>query len=80
MPSPWSKWWKRIKQVLGVEPEPVVVATLAQPIIQPADGTYPSPLTVTVVADVDALVRYTLDGSTPTEASNLYAGPVVLRG
>lgn len=50
----------------------------AAPVITPATGTYPSPLTVTITAGGGATIYYTTDGSMPTTASPVYAGPFVL--
>jgi len=44
----------------------------------PVGGTYPSTQTVTLTANEAATIYYTLDGSTPTTASAVYAGPLVI--
>jgi alpha-tubulin suppressor-like RCC1 family protein len=49
--------------------------TLTAPTIAPAGGTYTGAVTVTLSADAFASIRYTLDGSTPSTGSPLYAGP-----
>ncbi len=50
--------------------------TLISPIVDIAPGTYSSPITVNVVATsfpADAVLRYTTDGTEPTEASPAYS-------
>jgi alpha-tubulin suppressor-like RCC1 family protein len=49
--------------------------TLATPTISPAAGTYTSAASVTLSAAAGATIHYTLDGSTPSEASPAYTGP-----
>jgi len=53
---------------------------VAAPVLSPAGGTYNSPQTVTIsTATVGASIRYTTDGSTPSEtAGTLYSGPVTV--
>ncbi len=47
--------------------------TVATPQISPPSGTYGSPLLVRMAVDTaDAEIRYTLDGTEPSRASNLY--------
>lgn len=55
--------------------------------MDPAGGLFPCPVTVTLDTPLpSAAVRFTLDGTTPTEQSALYAGPIpvgtnlILRG
>lgn len=50
----------------------------AAPEIQPEDGTYTAPLEVTMSAEDGAEIRYTVDGSTPSDESPVYTGPVIL--
>lgn len=48
-----------------------------EPEIEPAGGAWPTPVEAKIVPDPEAeVVRYTLDGSTPTEKSPVYDGPV----
>ena len=50
--------------------------TLAPPVASPPGGTYSEPQLVTLTAAPGATIRYTLDGSDPTEASSLYTTPM----
>jgi hypothetical protein len=52
---------------------------VAAPTLSPAGGTYTASVTVTMSdATGGATVYYTTDGSTPTTASSVYAGPITL--
>ncbi len=56
------------------------VAKVDAPVFAPVSGTrfYPS-TNVTITCGTDnASIYYTLDGSDPTDSSNLYSGPIVL--
>ncbi len=58
------------------EPAPVQVAT---PVISPAGGSYESSVTVTIACATEgATIHYTLDGTTPTEASAKYSAALTL--
>ena len=58
---------------------PFLPETLAAPVIEPAGGSYPSAQTVTLSTSTDdVIVRYTLDGSEPTEASAVYSAPLTI--
>lgn len=46
----------------------------------PAGGSYTTPPTVGLIANKDAAMYYTLDGSTPTTSSTPYTGPIQLIG
>ena len=47
--------------------------TVATPVFSPAGGSYPSPQNVTITcATSGATIRYTLDGTEPTESSTIY--------
>ena len=66
----------------GVEPSGVATGsyvldygTLAPPVASPPGGTYSEPQLVTLTAAAGATIRYTLDGSQPTEASSVYTTP-----
>ena len=49
----------------------------AMPSFTPAPGTYTSPQDVTMASTTTGVtIRYTTDGSTPTESSTAYTGPV----
>lgn len=53
--------------------------TLPTPTIGPASGTYNGQVTVSMYSTVQgAEIRYTLDGSTPTEQSTLFTNPFAL--
>jgi len=56
----------------------ISVGTLDPPIISPSAGTYTSSVTVTLAASTGATIRYTTDGTTPSESSFAYAGPFVV--
>lgn len=48
------------------------------PVITPASGLYTEPVSLTLESPSGASVYYTLDGSVPTENSELYRAPVLL--
>ncbi|MGA1266826.1 MAG: CotH kinase family protein [Phycisphaerales bacterium] len=53
--------------------------TLAQPTFSVAGGMHTGPVTVSISAPpAGATLRYTLDGSDPTESSSAYTGPITL--
>ena len=52
--------------------------TLNTPTATPASGTYQTPQTVVLTADAGASIRYTLDGSDPTEASPPFSGALAI--
>lgn len=53
--------------------------TVATLVFSPAEGTHKTPPNVTIsTATPGVTVRYTTDGSTPTEFSTLYTGPVAI--
>jgi hypothetical protein len=55
------------------------LAQTAVPILSPAGGTFSASQTVTMSdANSGAAIYYTTDGSTPTAASNLYAGAITV--
>ncbi len=54
-------------------------APAATPAISPASGTYPSPQTATITDSTPgAVIYYTTDGTAPSNASSVYAGPVAI--
>ena len=56
--------------------EPPAPDTVLVPVITPATDLYYEPQTVTITcATPDAVIRYTTDGTEPTEASALYSAP-----
>jgi len=55
------------------------VETLAQPTFSVAGGMHTGPVTVSIASTVSGgTVRYTLDGSDPTESSSAYSAPITL--
>jgi hypothetical protein len=51
----------------------------ATPVFAPPAGAYSAPFTLTLsCATPDAVIYYTLDGSTPTQASTPYTGPILV--
>lgn len=46
--------------------------------VSPAGGTYFNGVSIALTASEPAVIRYTLDGSDPTTASTVYAGPISL--
>ena len=59
----------------STEPTPSV----ANPVISPAGGTYATGQTVSITCATEgAQIRYSLDGSTPSETSQLYAAPFLI--
>jgi alpha-tubulin suppressor-like RCC1 family protein len=60
----------------GLDPSGVLTAVytlrLDPPVATPTPGAYPTPTDVTLVASPDATIRYTTDGSLPTESSPVY--------
>ena len=55
------------------------VPTVIEPLVSPDGGTFEGSIDVTLTAPTPgSVVRYTLDGSDPTEASPLYDGPLSL--
>ncbi|MER7002839.1 chitobiase/beta-hexosaminidase C-terminal domain-containing protein [Dactylosporangium sp. NPDC000555] len=54
-------------------------AAVATPTFSPAGGTYSTAQSVSIATTTaGASIRYTLDGSTPTASSALYAGPITV--
>ena len=59
--------------------EPPAPDTVNVPVITPATDTYYEPQTVTITCtDADAVIRYTTDGSAPTENSTVYNAPFTI--
>jgi uncharacterized repeat protein (TIGR03803 family) len=56
----------------------LIISSTAAPVFSPAAGSYNSPQSVTITAKMGGVtIRYTTDGSTPTETNGtLYSGPV----
>ena len=52
---------------------------VATPVLSPVAGTYTTPQSVTITdATAGASIFYTLDGSTPTQSSSPYTGPITI--
>ncbi|MCL2167996.1 MAG: M6 family metalloprotease domain-containing protein [Lentimicrobiaceae bacterium] len=50
---------------------------VSAPVFNPPGGTYSSPINVAITSSTEnATIRYTLDGSEPTPASDLYSTPI----
>ena len=58
------------KKVVGTS-----TVTVNRPVISPDGGTFSEAQTVTITADEGCTIYYTLDGTTPTNESNLYEAP-----
>ena len=69
----------RIGTVYGNEISFTTSDAVAKPIINPKGGKYGETQTISITCDTDgAKIRYTLDGSNPTETSELYTGEFVI--
>jgi gliding motility-associated-like protein len=51
---------------------------LAKPVLNPGAGFYGGAQNVTITGPAGATIRYTTDGSEPTAASTVYAGPIAV--
>jgi len=52
---------------------------VAEPVLSPNPGTYAMPQTVSIFCETtDAVIRYTLDGSEPTEDSEEFTAPITV--
>lgn len=59
-----------------VSAESAPISEVSTPIISPNEGFYYEPQTVSITcADADAIIRYTTDGTEPTENSTVYSQP-----
>lgn len=57
--------------------EPLV--PVAKPQISPDGGTFDEPQTVTITtATAGAVIKYTIDGSSPVDGGNIYTGPITI--
>ena len=48
------------------------------PLIKSTEARFTQPLAVTISSHTDGVIRYTLDGTEPTETSTPYTGPITL--
>lgn len=69
----------------GWEPSELAEATyrfdygkLPEPRFEPPSGTYETSARVTLASHEGATIRFTLDGTEPTESSDIFAGPIQL--
>ncbi len=62
--------------IRAVNPDAGFLTRAGDVSISPAGGLYDAPLAVTLSAEKNAVIRYTLDGSTPTLNSPEYTGPI----
>lgn len=80
--GPTQQGWTVSVTSNGVESEPfpfVVTNAVATPTISPAGGQSSTPVEVTLAtATSGATIRYTTDGTNPTQISSLYSGPFTL--
>jgi alpha-tubulin suppressor-like RCC1 family protein len=71
-----ARAWKAGSPVSGLAAETYTLQAVA-PGASPGSGTYTAPTTVTLSTSTSgASIRYTTDGSTPTESSALYSTPL----
>jgi hypothetical protein len=63
-----------------VDPAPVVPAEeLAPPTASPGAGSYPGPVEVVLASSAaSSTIRYTIDGTDPTETSTVYTAPIAV--
>jgi alpha-tubulin suppressor-like RCC1 family protein len=52
--------------------------TLEAPVLSPGTGTYTAAQTITITAWTGSTIRYTTDGTDPSEASATYTGPITI--
>ena len=62
----------------GIEYPRMVAGVLEPPTINAAEVRFSAPLAVTITSKAPCEIRYTLDGSEPTEASPRYTGPITI--
>ncbi|MBI9031592.1 chitobiase/beta-hexosaminidase C-terminal domain-containing protein [bacterium] len=75
--SQWIIYPTNTFDMLGSHTAPLAV--VAAPVINPDGGDYQDQVVVTITsATPNALIYYTLDNSTPTDASTLYTGSITL--
>lgn len=68
-------------QYYGLEFPTMTVGMLQPPVITASEVRFSQPLTVTLTcpqADNQVIIRYTLDGSEPTESSERYTAPITI--
>ena len=62
----------------GTEMPVVKSNILDSPIIKSSEARFTQPMMVSITSPSEGVIRYTLDGSEPTENSMLYEGPITL--
>ena len=70
--------WENSEMATGIYVivDPAAPDTVAKPVITPATDLYYEPQTVTITCATEgAVIRYTTDGSVPTETSTIYSAP-----
>lgn len=69
----------RLDDITLVSGEETQLETVAKPTFSPGGGTYYEPQTVTISSTTENVhIYFTLDGTTPTETSNSYLGPITI--
>lgn len=69
----------RLDDITLVSGEETQLETVGKPTFSPGGGTYYEPQTVTISSTTeDVHIYFTLDGSTPTENSSTYLGPITI--
>ena len=69
---------QRPEDFYSVEMPVVKTGAVDPPLIKAAEPRFSQPLTVSIVAPTEGVIRYTLDGSEPSAASPLYTAPFTL--
>ena len=63
------------------EPTPISLSRVVSPVMSPGGGTYDSDQDVALTCETSgATIRYTTDGSDPTESSTVYSTPISVAG
>ena len=69
----------RIDDIRITDGDEVVLETVATPTCSPSGGTYYEPQTVIIdCATPNAIIRYTLDGTSPNDQSTIYSEPLTI--
>lgn len=86
-----ENWVTAVVSLVGLDSLPLAIPAtdtvhfrtykpqVSAPTIMPANGTYPDSVVVSITClNQDATIRYTLDGTEPTETSTVYTAPFTL--